>query len=237
VIVDPSNPISPPETEDEPPAYSRLAASSRSLITQLPATTILTVLIPLWIIIFLINSGIQTLRSNRRIRLHDEGKAGILVGNYRIPLMVEDMSNVVESTYNDINDDQRQEYLTTGMVDTLGEDAKDASDAIIEASPSPSPTPSLSDESFAEKLSSSSESSLVDTAKLLPLQLDFPTLALASHQFDMIKSLNNVGFRKYRVHIHKVRHSHAAIIVRMDRKGFAEGRTVIKHWLDEEFQL
>jgi hypothetical protein len=64
-----------------------------------------------------------------------------------------------------------------------------------------------------------------------------PTLALTPDQFSMIKSLNRVGFRKYPVYIHKHRHTHAAIVVRMDKEGFEEGHTVIKHWLDNEFEL
>ncbi|KAJ5290102.1 uncharacterized protein N7443_010355 [Penicillium atrosanguineum] len=63
----------------------------------------------------------------------------------------------------------------------------------------------------------------------------FPTLALSPEQFAIIDSLNAVGFHKYPVHIQKHRHSHAAIIVRMPKDGFAEGKTVIKHWLDNEF--
>jgi hypothetical protein len=34
------------------------------------------------------------------------------------------------------------------------------------------------------------------------------------------------------VYIHNHRHSHAAIIVRIDKKSFDEGRVVIRHWLD-----
>ncbi|KAI0146134.1 DUF676-domain-containing protein [Xylariaceae sp. FL1272] len=63
----------------------------------------------------------------------------------------------------------------------------------------------------------------------------FPTLALAPCQFNMITALDNVGWRKYPVWIHRVRHSHAAIIVRMDRETFSEGHIVLKHWLNEEF--
>jgi hypothetical protein len=53
----------------------------------------------------------------------------------------------------------------------------------------------------------------------------------------MIQALDNVGFRKYPVYIHKVRHSHAAIIVRVDKPTLDEGRIVLRHWLDEEFIL
>jgi hypothetical protein len=65
---------------------------------------------------------------------------------------------------------------------------------------------------------------------------EFPKLALTEDQFGMIDALDGVGFKKYPVYIHNHRHSHAAIIVRMDKKSFDEGRVVIKHWLDN-FEL
>jgi hypothetical protein len=61
---------------------------------------------------------------------------------------------------------------------------------------------------------------------------NFPTLALQADQFDMIAALDAVGFDKFPVHIHHHRHSHAAIIVRMDKASFDEGREVVRHWLD-----
>ncbi|KAI1850729.1 hypothetical protein JX265_004440 [Neoarthrinium moseri] len=63
----------------------------------------------------------------------------------------------------------------------------------------------------------------------------WPTLALAPEQFDMIRSLDKLGWRKYPVWIHKHRHSHAAIIVRTEKPSFSEGHVVMKHWLKEEF--
>lgn len=62
-----------------------------------------------------------------------------------------------------------------------------------------------------------------------------PTLALTPHQFEMIKALDNLGWRKYPVWIHKIRHSHAAIIVRTEKPTFSEGHIVFRHWLEEEF--
>ena len=62
-----------------------------------------------------------------------------------------------------------------------------------------------------------------------------PTLALEPCQFEMIESLDTLGWRKYPVHIQKVRHSHAAIIVRMDREAFSEGKVVLGHFVDHEF--
>jgi hypothetical protein len=65
----------------------------------------------------------------------------------------------------------------------------------------------------------------------------YPKLALTHEQFDIVDSLNAVGIRKYPVHIQKHRHSHAAIIVRVEKDGFREGKIVMQHWLDNEFAL
>ncbi|KAI0383168.1 DUF676-domain-containing protein [Hypomontagnella monticulosa] len=65
----------------------------------------------------------------------------------------------------------------------------------------------------------------------------FPTLALAPCQFAMIDELDKVGWRKYPVWIHEVRHSHAAIIVRSDTPRFKEGLVVLRHWITEEFLI
>lgn len=46
-------------------------------------------------------------------------------------------------------------------------------------------------------------------------------------------SLNSLGFRKYPVHIHRDRHSHAAIIVRKNRESFMEGWIVIRHMVQD----
>ncbi|OAA33434.1 lipid particle protein [Moelleriella libera RCEF 2490] len=64
-----------------------------------------------------------------------------------------------------------------------------------------------------------------------------PTLALTPHQFEMIRSLDTLRWRKYPVWIHNHRHSHAAIIVRMDKKSFDEGWVVLKHFAADEFLI
>ena len=46
----------------------------------------------------------------------------------------------------------------------------------------------------------------------------------------MIDNLNGVGFTKFPVHIQRHRHTHAAIVVRMDKPGFEEGKVVVQHW-------
>jgi hypothetical protein len=64
-----------------------------------------------------------------------------------------------------------------------------------------------------------------------------PTLALAPYQFEMVRNLDDLGWRKYPVHIQNHRHTHAAIIVRFEKKGFEEGWVVLKHYAGSEFLI
>ncbi|KAK4168822.1 putative serine esterase-domain-containing protein [Cladorrhinum sp. PSN259] len=63
----------------------------------------------------------------------------------------------------------------------------------------------------------------------------FPTLALAPYQFAAIDALDKLGWRKNLVWVHEANHSHAAIVVRVDRDDWHEGRVVLKHWAESEF--
>ncbi|KAF5988567.1 hypothetical protein FBULB1_1443 [Fusarium bulbicola] len=62
-----------------------------------------------------------------------------------------------------------------------------------------------------------------------------PTLALTPDQFKMIESLDAAGWHKFPVHFQKHRHSHAAIVMRMDKESFADGWVVLKHFAGSEF--
>ena len=108
----------------------------------------------------------------------------------------------------------------------------------------PTPPP----ESAASSSSSSSVSDADESSKLIPSSSPsvstatqrkqqekntspWPTLALTEDQFAMIDNLDTyVGFIKYPVHILKVQHTHAAIVVRMAKDSFKEGHAVSAHW-------
>ncbi|KAL9101062.1 MAG: hypothetical protein Q9163_003636 [Psora crenata] len=211
-ILDPGNPVILKQEKDRPPLMSRLASSSQTIFGRIPLFAVLAVLVPVGIVVFLVNSGIQSVRSRRRIRLHEEGKAGIVVGSYRIPLMVENARSTIQDAIGSVNPPQRTESQPTLTI----------SDASYRAN------------GYAEKgLSSASPAREHQQDQIS----GFPTLALSSEQHIMIKELDNIGFKKYRVHIQKAGHSHAAIIVRMATKRFSEGKVVIKHWLKEEFEI
>ena len=217
-ILDLANPVSlkPPDTQ--PPLLTRIAESSHALLSRVPVFALLCVLVPIGSVVFLINSGVQTVRSQKRIRMHEEGNAGIGLGSYRIPLMVENARSTMESAFENMNARQGQQYLP----ELESED--DSSSKVTHEH----------ENGHAEK-PASSESNLKRTTSR---HAEFPTLALTPEQFAMVRALDDVGFRKHRVHIHKVRHTHAAIIVRSQtRKGFDEGKVVVDHWLDNEFEV
>lgn len=102
-ILDDSNPVSAKSPSTPEPLYTRLATSSQALINGLPMTALLTVLYPIGSVVYLVTSGIQSVRSQQRIRLHEAGRAGIGLSSYRIPLMLENARNTVETALAETN--------------------------------------------------------------------------------------------------------------------------------------
>jgi len=128
------------------------------------------------------------------------------------------MRGAVEDVYESLNSAQSNEYLIEGT----------------EEDPREGPGSSTTDRSQSRPRS---QSSAEDLEKSELNQNNTPILALAPCQFKMIQALDEVGWRKFPVHIKKVRHSHAAIILRVDKESYNEGSVVFRHWLDEEFIL
>ncbi|KAN0083073.1 putative serine esterase (DUF676) domain containing protein [Elaphomyces granulatus] len=213
-------------------------------IIQLPLILFLSVFAPIATICFLLNSVFQTICSHRRRRLHEEGKTGVVFGSYRVPLIVQEVRNVVEDVFESMNGSQKPEYLTDSS-DDFEEETK-----LRWRPKEPGFLSSCEKDSFMEdectaligQMETAQEHDVVEGQNFPSPRVDcstsgFPTLALTPSQFAIIDSLNLLGFRKYPVYIHNHRHSHAAIIVRMPKKGFEEGRIVVKHWLDTEFKV
>lgn len=213
IILDPEKPVEKYQKTEPLTFYSRLLSSTSSLLTQLPLYAMLTVLVPVGTIVFLLNSGVQEVRSSQRIRLHEEGKAFPTLKSYRIPLMIENARAAVEGAIEEAAGQEAPECLSE---DSTSLEQANGQSAAYSKNKRENPT-------LARRKSLSAS--------------HFPTLALLPEQFKMIEELDKVGFRKYRVHIHKVRHSHAAIIVRRQIGASEEGRTVVKHWLDQEFEI
>jgi hypothetical protein len=225
VILDPDHPCDVVPKHELPTFYERLRSSGQTLLRRMPIYLALAVLIPIATLAFLANSCVQTLRSRRRILLHETDQEGSGFGVYKIPYMVREMRVGLEDAFENVNAAQQQEYLPEGSEEI----------ATVSTSPSKSPGSNPSSESLlGEKADTGSATQPPPTAER---SSDFPTLALTQDQFAMIKALDDVGFRKYPVHIHNSSHSHAAIIVRSARPAFDEGKLVVKHWLTQEFRI
>ena len=217
VVLDPDQPVQKARPTEPVPFLTRLASRVSSLMTQLPLYALLAILAPIGGTVFLINSGIQNFRSSRRIRLHEEGSAGMSFRDYRIPLLIENAKMAVEDAIEDVNESERMTYVTRDEDSTSESELKSLQ------------TSNVSGNSHRdEKLTTNSKTDPIN---------GFPNLALSAEQFEMIKALDNVGFRKYPVWIHKIRHTHAAIVVRSPKKEYEEGKCVAKHWLDREFEV
>ncbi|RHZ50725.1 lipase ROG1 family protein [Aspergillus thermomutatus] len=220
VVIDPDDYFLPPKKQERPSFVSRLWKQIKGTLTKVPIWLLVVVLVPIAVLLFLMNAAVQTYRSRQRIRLHEDGKAGVLLSNYRVPVIVKDMQHAVEDAFESANAMQDPDYLpnarnSTGKEESLLRTRAVSKTGVIENQPD---TPD-------------------QTSPMLPDKKGDPTLALTPAQFSIIESLNSVGFRKYPVWIHNHRHSHAAIIVRMAKKGFEEGKVVVKHWLDNEFDI
>ncbi|KAK6530102.1 hypothetical protein TWF694_003474 [Orbilia ellipsospora] len=188
----------------------------RDFLHDLPFIALYAVLVPVGFCFFLVNAGVQTYSSSKRIRLHAREL------RYNIPLtaaaIVDGVQERVDEVLEGINAAQTADNLPTS-----------ASSASTFATTAEAEEGSSGNAQKGEKMR------LEDTMEDMP---EFPKLALAPYQFDMIDNLDQLGFKKFPVHIHKVKHSHAAIIVRNPKnEGFSEGKIVIKHWLDEQFEV
>lgn len=206
VVLDSTNPVSPRSQSGTKSSIRSVATDGLSYIKKGPYLLAISLFIPIGITIFLLNSVVQTFRSSRRIQRHEKGLAGIKIDDYRMPIWIKEIRGTVEDVYENLNNSQKQSYLT-------GSD----------------------DEDFSGRLDPA-EADILDLERRQS-HPQLPTLALAPCQFSMITALDEVGWRKYPVWIRKVRHSHAAIVVRMDKPSFSEGYVILKHWLQEEFVI
>lgn len=209
VLLDRTTPFFPRPKLSTPTTYSSVAAACLRYLKKIPLALAIAVFVPIGVAAFLVNSVIQTVRSSKRIRLYEQGReaGGFRVDEYRVPLLIKELRGEVESAYEALNSSQGQEYLGA-------EDDEDDEDAALNA-----------------------EERRVLTRERRLSQPTQPTLALAPCQFDMIRNLDTLGWRKYPVWIHNTGHSHGAIIARIDKRRYDEGFIVLGHYAEEEFLL
>lgn len=136
--------------------------------------------------------------------------------------MVENARSAVEGAFENMNARQGQQYLP-----------ESASEENLEAQS----FDGQQQNEHAEKNHHAVSRTSSDLKRTSSCRSEFPKLALTPQQFEMIRALDEVGFRKYSVHIQTVRHTHAAIIVRNQKPAYDEGKVVVRHWLNEEFEV
>jgi len=224
VILDPDNPYKIIHDDRLPTFTERIKGTGVTIIRRTPIYIGLSILLPVAIVVFPINSGIQTLRSQKRILLHEHDNEETGYQRYRVSWMVQDVQAGIEDAFEATNSAQQQEYLPEGSEELA--DSDQSASQLVQGSATEPVTSEKSLPSRLRRVSTASERSSA-----------FPTLALTPAQFGMIKALDDVGFKKFGVHIHKSNHSHAALIVRSSRKAFEEGKTVVRHWLEQAFKL
>ncbi|PWY80277.1 DUF676-domain-containing protein [Aspergillus sclerotioniger CBS 115572] len=212
VVIDPDMHILPSEKKHTEPLPLLFQARRQltSVLTDIPFQLLFTTILFIGFPIFLVNSAIQTFRSQRRIRLHEEGPSGTIFGRYRVPVMVQGVQHAIEEAFEHAATRQDPDYLSMNT-DEIKEKPK--------------------------QVTSTRKGRRTVEGKSISETQEFPTLALTPAQFSIIESLNSVGFRRHPVYIHNHRHSHAAIIVRIPKPGFEEGKVVIKHWLEQVFEI
>ncbi|KAF3387561.1 putative lipase [Penicillium rolfsii] len=225
VIVDPDNYLLPTTPEEPETGKSRWWKQLKKVAHGVPFWLLIILVVPPAMTIFLVNAAVQTFRSRQRIRLHSEGKNSLRFGRYKVPLLVQDVHHAMEEVFENVNARQEPSYLSSTEEDELSDSAGEKGRA------------------KAQHLDSvASGAGFEEPSNAYIGETDQATghchkLALTDDQFAIIDSLNTVGFRKYPVYIHNHRHSHAAIIVRIRKDGFDEGKLVMKHWLDNEFAI
>lgn len=223
VILDPANPVSPAAPTEQQP--EPITASVEPWAKRIAFFLALALFIPFGVVAFLVNSAIQTVRSSRRVRLHESGLAGINVQDFRVDLWIKEIREAVEDAYENLNSSQDQEYL--GVSDEDDE----------RLTPGPEEEEEEEDDDDDDGDMDASGRELLALERKQSSHAAFPTLALAPYQFAAIQALDKLPWRKYPVWIHKDRHSHAAIIVRTEKLSFEEGRLVLKHFVTHEFLI
>ncbi|KAI9928949.1 hypothetical protein ASPWEDRAFT_49377 [Aspergillus wentii DTO 134E9] len=231
VVVDSDVYSLPPETKEPTLPVSGIGQKALKILTNLPFWLFIIFFVPIGAILFLLNAAVQTFRSRKRIRLHEEGKTDVFFGGYKVPVIVQDVRHAMEDVFENVNARQHAEYLSASTNSARRRTPVSTSEKAN--------TIQIKTKALAQEPTSAGDS--LSTSPASPTEIcsgdEEDILALTPAQFAIIDSLNSVGFRKYPVYIHKHRHSHAAIIVRMPKKGFEEGQVVIKHWLDNEFKI
>ena len=247
-----------PEATSSSTFWTYLPNTTNIILSRAPTFTLFLILFPIGCVLFLLNSAVQSVLSSRRIRLHHKGQAIIETKATGLPLVVENFRRVVVDTFEDIGGRRTEECLSTDSEESGNSSENDGQNGLASTTiwtvkngskkfngrpiqeytfdTSQAPTGATNNHNQRGLFhGTDSYSDHPYTQRQEPPE--FPALALTSAQLEIIETLDRVGFRKYPVYIHNAGRSHAAIIVRSPKKSFDEGKVVVRHWLDEEFEI
>lgn len=211
--------------------YESMSSAASRFIARAPLYFFMVTLAPIGITFFLASSGIQSYKSAARIKDHEEGRGGADFTKYRFELLPEKIKQQALETLTQMTHTHHQETLEDAAAPASTEEGRRETEANVSSSTSVTST----SKGAAGTATGSSTTASPGTGTGVVEESDehpFQTLALTDDQFEMIRNLNAIGIKKYPVHIKAANHTHAAIIVRMNRPGFGEGRVVAKHWVD-----
>ncbi|OAA67317.1 DUF676 domain containing protein, hydrolase-like protein [Niveomyces insectorum RCEF 264] len=222
---------------------------ARTALLDVAPIFVFVCLLPVGVTVYLIHAVYQSFKSSRRRQLHEGGLAGIDYETFRVlPLWMKGLRGAVEDAYTNINGAHDPEFLTdedTAALDDTGSSESDESGSIAQAHAAESNQGGSN--GYQQTTTTAQQQQQQEQRQEKPAHgshdaqdADHPhgkILALSPEQFAMIDALDALGWRKYPVWIHNVRHSHAAIIVRHESPRFDEGKLVLRHFVKEEFLI
>lgn len=126
VMLDRETPFFPRPKLAEKTTVASIGSTCVRYLKKLPLALTVVVLVPVGVVAYLFNSVIQNMRSSKRIRLHEQGKGGVSVEEYRVPVLIKELRAEAEEAYEALNSSQRQEYL--GPDDDDEDEAMNAED-------------------------------------------------------------------------------------------------------------
>ncbi len=198
---------------------------------NLPFVVALSVFLPMGVVAYLVAAAVQTVRSSKRIELHEKGLAGIDISGYRgVPLIIKEIRTQIEDAYEELNSSP-EPGVPRRRRRRRRRRARDQGRRRLggrRAAP-PATETTLGDGRPRRRGHSTSSTASPDEvadagAHGRPVRHD--------------REPRRPRLAQYPVWIHKVRHSHAAIYRRgPTRSSFSEGELVLSHWVKEEFLL
>ncbi|KAK6458001.1 putative serine esterase-domain-containing protein [Scheffersomyces xylosifermentans] len=173
------------------------------------------VFVPLWGIYFMLNSVIQRIRLNSRVKTFFRDTSNNLYHLY--DAINEDLTTHGEETIDDeltLNAQDRTDKYS--LIKTFSNRIQDQQENFVES---------------AYDVMSNNNATIGHQDE----NSNVPSLNLNDDQMYIITQLNTLGWKKVPVIIRNTTHTHAAAVYRFDQANFEEGKVVIEHFVSESF--